>query len=97
MERTKASKELTLEQNKQNQTAFVITGEISKVEVGNKVSFNVKSQVAKEDIFGDGVRVADVTTAMFMEFPKSISHKILQNLNRREKITIELTDDEDFI
>lgn len=88
MERTKLSKELTLEQNKQNQTAFVITGEISKVEVENKVSFNVKSQVAT---------VIDITTAMFMEFPKSISHKILQNLNRRVKITIELTDDENFV
>ncbi len=97
MERTKLSKELTLEQNKQNQTAFVITGEISKVEVENKVSFNVKSQVAKERIFGGGGTVIDVTTAMFMEFPKSISHKILQNLNRRVKITIELTDDENFV
>lgn len=97
MERTKLSKELTLEQNKQNQTAFVITGEISKVEVENRVCFNVKSQVAKERFFGSGVTVMDVTTAMFMEFPKSISHKILQNLNRRVKITIELTDDEDFV
>lgn len=88
MERTKLSKELTLEQNNQNQTAFVITGEISKVEVENKVSFNVKSQVAT---------VIDITTAMFMELPKSISHKILQNLNRRVKITIELTDDENFV
>jgi len=30
MERTKLSKELTLEQNKQNQTAFVVVGKIGK-------------------------------------------------------------------
>ena len=63
----------------------------------DKVSFSVESQVPKPRYFGNGVMVVDTTTAMFFEFPKSISHKILQNLNRRVKITIELPDDEDFV
>lgn len=90
------TKEMQLELNKQNQTAFVITGRISKVAVDDKVSFNVQSQIAKPNFFNNGVTVVDQTTAMFMEFPKAIGKKILENLNCSVKITIELTSDKDY-
>lgn len=91
------TRDMALEQNKKNQTAFVITGHIAKVEIDETVSFRVDSQVVTKGIFNDSLRVIDKSTARFYELPQHISHKILQNLNRRVKITIELTDDEDFI
>jgi hypothetical protein len=90
------TQEMAFQQNKNNQTAFVIVGEICKIEVNDKVSFRVNSKIPTPDIFG-GVRILEKCISSFYEFPKSISHKIIQNINRRVKITIELTDDEDFI
>ena len=95
MERTKLSKELTLEQNKQNQTAFVVVGKIGKVEVEDVLSFTVKAEIPRKQ--SEVCWVAEKTVAYINHFPVALGHKILQNKGRRVKITIELTDDEDFV
>lgn len=90
------TRQMATDLNKQNNTTFVISGSIAKIQVDEKVGFRVESRIPVEDSFG-GVRVRSLTTASFYEFPKHVSHKILQNLDRKVKITIELIDDEDFI
>lgn len=88
------NKEIVNGISNQNNTIFVISGAIRKVEVEEKVSIHIDSRVPFKDSFGSGYR--NRNTANFYEFPKEISHKILQNLDKKVKITIELVEDEDY-
>ena len=82
--------------NKKNNTTFVLSGVIEKVTVDNVVGFKVFSKIPVYSEFG-GVRNQSLNVANFYEFPKHVSHKILQNIDRRLKITIELIEDEDYL
>ncbi len=90
------TKQMATDLNKKNGTTFVISGMIEKVTVDNVVGFKVFSKVPVYSEFG-GVRNQSLNIANFYEFPKHVSHKILQNLDRKVRITIELVDDEDHL
>lgn len=90
------TKQIATELNKKNNTTFVISGVIEKVTVDNVVGFKVFSQIPVYSVFG-GVRNQSLNVANFYEFPKHVSHKILQNIDRKLKITIELIEDEDYL
>lgn len=89
-------RQMATDLNKKNNTTFVVTGNIEKIQVDEKVGFKVFSKIPVYSEFG-GVRNQSFNIANFYEFPKSVSHKILQNIDRRVRITIELIEDEDYI
>lgn len=90
------TKQMTTDLSIKNGTSFVITGTIEKVEVDKTVGFKVSTRIPVPSIFG-GVINQSFNVANFYEFPKQVSHKILQNIDRKVRITIELVDDEDFV
>jgi hypothetical protein len=89
------TKQMTTDLNKKNGTTFVISGTIRGIKIENDVSFDVMAPFVTTDYFG--TRTIEKEIAWIRNFPKHVSHKILQNLDRKVRITIELVDDEDHL
>ena len=90
------TRQMAIDQNKKNNTTFVIKGTIEKVEVDKAVGFKVFADILKPYI-DSRTYTAKLNVANFYELPKDVSHKILQNIDRKVRITIELIEDEDYL
>lgn len=86
---------MTSDVNKKNGTTFEVIGTIRGIKIENEVSFGVTAPFVTTDYFG--TRTNEKEIAWIRNFPKHVSHKILQNLDKKVKITIELIDEEDHL